>query len=220
MVGKVCIDLCSKCTVVDLCCGLKGFSQAFADAGWKVVTVDIEPKFNPTVIADITAIDWLQFKRDYLDDKSPDVLLASPPCERFSIACPEWPKKGIKKAMEVVGACFEAVTILKPKYWLIENPRGRLRWFLGTPKQTIRYSDFDLSYPVNKLTDLWGNIPLPMVKHERPIHTGHFDQGWMRKHDWGYALPRNAKDRAKIPLGVSQAVFEGATMTTEKGGKD
>ena len=37
---------------IELCSGLKGFSQAFADAGWEVVTVDVDPSFAPSIVAD------------------------------------------------------------------------------------------------------------------------------------------------------------------------
>lgn len=192
---------------VDLCTGLGGFSQAFQnDPEWKIITVDIDPKFNPTVCADITKIDWLEFKKTYLEDKSPDVLLASPPCTHFSIAdMSSFPKKGVQKAFEIVGACFEAVVCLKPKRYLIENPKGLLRCFVPIkPKQTIRYSDFS-DYPTQKPTDLWGNIPLPMVKMIRRPHSPS-----------GKNLIRNvfntAEERAKVPLGVSSAVREGIEL--------
>ena len=190
---KLCVDICS---------GKGGFSQRFKNQlDWEVVTIDIERKFKPTIVADVCNLPL----REGLEI---DVLLASPPCERFSIACPKWPKEGIQKALEIVGACFETVAHYKPKLWLIENPKGRLRWFVGMPKQTIRYSDYDINYPCNKLTDFWGNIPFPMVKHERPLHSGHFDSGWMKKHAFDRALPRDASSRAKIPEGVSSAVFQ------------
>ena len=197
---------------------MKGFSQAFSEAGWKVVTVDIEAKFQPTVVADVTKIDWLEFKEKYLDEKSPDVLLASPPCERFSIACRTWPKIGIKKAMEIVGACFESVGVLKPKYWMIENPMGRLRWFLGKPGITIRQCDYGAPY--QKKTDLWTNIVLPMVKGEREAKFWVFKEGHynakkskpVMKHYSPIALSGVGKgkaERARLPLGLSQAILQG-----------
>ena len=198
---KVCVDLCS---------GLGGFSQAFVNHGWKVITVDIEPKFNPTVVADVTKIDWNEFKQTWLNGESPDVLLASPPCERFSVACPQWPKLGIKKALEIVGACFEAIAILKPERWLIENPRGRLRWFIGTPRQTIRYSDYDMKTKVRKVTDFWGNIPFPMVKNNRQTEKYHVETRWFHNR-----VGTNTAEIAKIPLGVSEAVYESCQRVLE-----
>lgn len=197
---------------IDLCAGLKGFSQAFDKAeDWEVVTIEINKKQKPTIQADVR---YLPLRKNL----KPDCLLASPPCQRFSIAMPKWPKMGIKKAMEVVGACFEAVAWLKPKYWLVENPKGRLRWFLGTPKQTIRYSDYDLNYPTKKLTDFWGTIPLPMVKYVRDHKIGHVEKGWFKK-GFDYDVPRDRANRSKIPAGVSAAVLEGVEQQISIGGK-
>jgi len=187
---------------IDLCAGLKGFSQAFEESNdWEVVTIEINKKQKPSICGDVR---YLPLRKDI----KPDCLLASPPCQRFSIACPEWPKIGIKKAMELVGAVFEAVAWLNPKYWLVENPAGRLRWFLGTPKQTIRYCDYDFNYKTIKKTDFWGNIPLPMVKRIRDLKVGHYEKGWFKR-GFVYDLPRDRAKRSKIPKGVSMSVLEG-----------
>jgi site-specific DNA-cytosine methylase len=159
---------------IDLCAGLGGFSQAFKlNPEWDVITIDVLRKFKPTICCDIR---YLPLKKNL----KPEVLLASPPCQRFSIACPHWPKIGIKLAMELVGAVFECIPYLNPKYWLVENPMGRLRWFIGKPKQTIRYSDYELAYKIHKKTDLWGNIELPMPKFHRYFYQGHLESGWAK----------------------------------------
>ena len=50
---KLCIDLCS---------GLGGFSQAFRDdPAWEVITVDINPKFKPTIVADVCNLPLFAF---------------------------------------------------------------------------------------------------------------------------------------------------------------
>jgi len=205
---RVCVDLCS---------GLGGFSQAFVNHGWQVITVDIEPKFNPTVVADVTKIDWNEFKQTHLNGESPDVLLASPPCNHFTLACLQFPRKGVKEALMIVGSCLEAVAILKPKKWLVENPRGRLRRFLGVPPQTVRYSDYDSFYPRMKTTDFWGTIMLPMVKHERRIPQAKIPDRLKRLHENFPRVndPFVRAERAKIPLGVSEAVYESCQRLLE-----
>ena len=211
---KLCIDLCS---------GLGGFSQAFIDAGWDVVRVDNESKFNPTVCADITEIDWNEFRISVLGGRTPDLLLASPPCERFSIACRTWPKVGIKKAMQIVGACFEAVGVLRPSYWMIENPMGRLRWFLGKPGQTLRLVDYGAPY--EKKTDLWSNFVLPLVQGRKEAEfwvykEGHFNAKQAKpEYSPKYspiALPGKGKGKALcalMPYGLSQAILEAVSQS-------
>ena len=97
--------------------------------------------------------------------------------------------------MEVVGACLEAVAYLKPHYWLLENPKGRLRWFMETkPIATVSLGDY--GYRTIKPTDLWGNLPLPLVNLHRKNNSGlRFNQG-----------PRSSSKRAMLPLGLSQAI--------------
>ncbi len=202
---------------IDIGVGLGGFSDAFRlDPQWEVVGIDINKKFNPTICADVRYIPL----REGLE---PDCLLMSPPCERFSIACRTWPKMGIKKAMEIVGACLEAVAYLKPKKWLLENPMGRLRWFLGKPGITIRYCDYGAPY--QKKTDLWGNICLPMLnatcEAKALVNNPHknskgklgvsfqtaFTYGTSGHTFMGKAL------RAKVPSDVSLAVKQGVEVS-------
>lgn len=188
---KLCIDLCS---------GKGGFSQAFKKTSdWEVITLDIERKFKPSIIADVR---YLPFKKGL----EPDVLLASPPCERFSVACHSWPRIGIKLAMELVGAVFEAVAYLKPKHWLVENPMGRLRWFLGKPPMTVRLCDY--GSPYRKLTDLWGNIALPMVKaQKKPIAYVYVETHMNAKNPLPQ-ISNSIADKAKMPFELSQTILE------------
>ncbi len=184
MTSKLCIDLCA---------GLGGFSSAFKfDSSWDVVTVELNKKHKPTICADVRHL-------PIRENIQPDCLLMGPPYERNSIACPRWPQKGIGISLEVVGACLEAVVYLKPKAWLMENPKGRLRWFIQVvPKSTVKYCNYDPYYKAIKSTDLWGNVSLPMVTKERKFSV-----------DWNYNMPRNPSQRAEMPLGFSQAVKVG-----------
>jgi hypothetical protein len=185
---------------IDIGCGLGGFSDAFKlDPEWEVIGIDIEKKFKPTICADVRYIPLKQGLK-------PDCLVMSPPCEKFSLMNNFFPKPGIKTALEVVGACLELVSYLLPKKWLLENPKGRLRWFIGIPRTSIRYSDYDLTYKVQKPTDLWGNIDLPFAKMHRPIRTKRSGKHMMNFYK---CYSGTAATRAKIPFGVSQAVKQG-----------
>ena len=202
MTNKLCIDLCS---------GLGGFSRAFKDAGWEVVTVDIDQKFQPTICGDITRltvadIEAVLEQPDW-GDYDADCILASPPCERFSLACRTWPKPGIQKAMDVVGACLELIAEIKPTFWILENPKARLRWFLGTPKGTVRLSDYGAPYL--KPTDYWGNIDLPLLR--RTGKPEMYLRPMSKKLNRPYQIYYRGADkerRAEMPYGLSQAILE------------
>ncbi len=110
-------------TWLDLCSGLGGASQPALDRGWRVVRVDIDQRFKPTIVADVRALPLRPFHVD--------VLWASPPCNEFtkwglpaSWACNN---KSYRKGgrpfptTELVLACRAAVDWFKPVWWIIEN---------------------------------------------------------------------------------------------------
>lgn len=49
------------------------------------------------------------------------------------------------------------------QFWALENPKARLRWFLGKPAMTFNPYDFGDAY--RKPTDLWGNFNTELKKN-------------------------------------------------------
>ena len=201
---------------IDLCSGLGGFSQAFVESpDWEVVRIDVERKFNPTICADVRDLSFIDIVPNYSEFEQ-ITILASPPCERFSIASHTWPRRGIRKAFEVVGQCCEIIADArdlidrKSLSYAIENPKGRLRWYLGKPSITIRQSDYGAPY--RKLTDVWSSFDLPMIKLQIP-HTRYV----CREANPNAKLPLKAvsysrEERSKLPFGLSQAVLEAVSQ--------
>lgn len=73
-----------KWRVLDLFAGLRGWTSAFDDLpNWEVVTTDIDERFDVTFHADV-----LELTADALNERFGgfDLVLASPPCEKFSVA--------------------------------------------------------------------------------------------------------------------------------------
>ena len=184
---------------LDLCSGIGGFSKAFRDSDkWEVVTVDYNAKFNPTMVLDL--IDVVEHGVDYVDFwmLKPDVILASPPCERWSIANSSWPQKGIYQASKVLGAVLEIIATMKPKGWIIENPKGRMRWFLQKPTCTVALRQF--GYRTVKPTDFWTNLDLGMLKS---VNMRNNPNGYRFESD----VPRSSHKRAEMPYGLSQTIL-------------
>lgn len=140
--------------VIDLFCGLGGFSAAFKNRKHNVIRYDINSKFNPDIVSDILDIKKLP---------KCDIILASPPCECFSVASigAHWkdnkPDDKSLKAIEIVKHTLNLIIDTRPKYWIMENPRGMLRTIIGNPPLTIFFAQFG----ENRLkpTDLWGRLP-------------------------------------------------------------
>lgn len=189
--------------VIDMFSGLGGWSQAFLDRGHKVLRIDNDSKFDPDMVADIMAISPGDLPRDFLD---PDVILASPPCNCFSVMTISryWDENGRPKndrcrsSISLVGHTVKLILQLAPRYWIIENPRGMMRRVLGAPAVTTYFASWGEF--VLKPTDLWG--VLPDVKFENPLKW----QRASRSEKKGIQAMASPELRAKIPYALSEAV--------------
>jgi len=125
--------------MVDLCAGLKGASRAMTERGWTVITLDVDPSFYPDIIANVR--DWTY------QGQRPDLIWASPPCNEFSREFMPWNKTGQPPDMSIYWGCRRIIDQAHPRFWIIENVRGAVRYF-GRPAQV-----FNPYY-------LWGFFPL------------------------------------------------------------
>ena len=66
---------------LELFCGTKSFSKVAEEFGYETKTLDNEDQFN----ADFT-MDIMDFDVSMLGDYKPDIVWASPPCQKFSVA--------------------------------------------------------------------------------------------------------------------------------------
>lgn len=92
----------------------------------------------------------------------------------------------------------DGIEEIKPRFWIMENPRGALRHFIGKPATTIRYADY--GYVCAKPTDLWGVFPW-FYSHTAPND---------KPTPWDIAFPHHSrqwkKERARVPYALSEAV--------------
>ena len=193
---------------LDLFCGLGGFSQAFADSErWAVTTVDIDERFAPDVQADVLDLRPSDFDAEF------DVVLASPPCTEFSTAGnhDHWDFETHEPvhdaARDAVTLAFHTVGLIRgltPRYWFLENPQGRLRWFLGEPTGKVTYCQY--GRPYMKRTDLWGAHP-PMTyracERGRKCHQANVEYDGTSA---TRVLGETAAERAKVPAELSAAI--------------
>ena len=158
--------------VLDLFSGTQSVAKAFRSHGHETYTVELD-KQHPGIdwyadIMDITAADILsRFGR-------PDVIWASPPCEKFSVAAigKHWiegtndPKtEDTKKALALLEHTVKLIKELNPTYYFIENPRGKMRkmqCMADLPRYTVTYCKYGDTRM--KPTDIWTNHPEPGFK--------------------------------------------------------
>lgn len=155
-------------TLLELFAGSRSVGKEAEKLGFKVFSVDIEPFENIDYQTDI-----LNFNPQKVPFK-PLVIWASPPCTTFSVMSlyRYWTPAGKpKNEKAILNASFVSKTIeiinhFKPKYWFIENPRGKLRKLhvinpLGQwqnfNRATVTYCQYGFNYM--KPTDIFNNNP-------------------------------------------------------------
>ena len=152
--------------IFDFFAGTGSSTQAFVDAGHRVVTFELDPRFEATETVDIMSVNADDLLERY---GRPDFVWASPPCTAFSVASigHHWHRGGIPKTIEaaenqkLVWKARELAEKLAPRFgFLIENPRGMLRKLApvqGLTRRTVTYCQYgdDRMKP----TDLWGDVP-------------------------------------------------------------
>ena len=168
--------------VLDLFCGLGGFSRAFRERGHRVVGLDLVPPCD--VLGDVSR---LPIRGSW------DVLLASPPCTEFSREDQPWTRTGKVPETILVTATRAAVERLRPRFWVVENVRGAVRWFndiFGLPSLRMGSRWF------------WGSFPLILKGDESDcVGKARMSSSWRRQ-------------RAVVPYRVSLALCKAMEEAT------
>ena len=201
--------------VLDLFAGTGSSTEAFADAGHQVITVEMDPSFPATITADI-----MELEADDLKGYGPfDFIWASPPCTAFSVASISYhweiiDGKHIPKtaaavySQEVVAHTLKLINELQPRYWMMENPRGKLRKLdvvANLPRTTVTYCQYgdDRMKP----TDLWGHFP-PSWEPKSCSNGDTCHVSAPRGSQTGTQGLKGAKLRSRVPYGLSQSLLE------------
>lgn len=197
--------------VLELFSGTQSLSKEFRKAGHETFTIDFNEIFKKPEYEDTDLyIDILEVTPEMILEKfgRPDVIHASPPCTKFSVAAigKNWIKgtndpknEETKQAIEIVKHTMHLINALKPKYWFIENPRGKLRkldFMQELPRYTITYCGYGDSRM--KPTDIWTNHLNPKFKppckNGDPCHVSA-----PRGSRTGTQGLKNAIERSRIP---------------------
>jgi hypothetical protein len=112
--------------LLDLFSGTGSVGRAFEECGWEVVSVDLEPKFAPTHVADVLKWDYKQYPPGHFD-----CVHSSPPCTEYSQAMRARPRR-LEEADALVRRAREITEYFDPPAFFYENP-----WTGLLPKRDI-----------------------------------------------------------------------------------
>lgn len=156
--------------ILDLCGGTGAWSKPYKDAGYDVRVVtfpDQDVRLYPN-----KSFHGSRLPRDFLsiENHSPVYgILAAPVCTCFSGSGARWKRtdENMIEALSLVDACIRLIYVLKPKFWALENPVGKLRKWLGKPVMSFNPCDYGDSY--KKRTLLWGKFNKLVKNPVEPI---------------------------------------------------
>ena len=170
------------------------WSKPYKDSGYDVVQMDIKNGQD---------IRWVY----HLDKKVHGILMA-PPCTAFAVSGAQyWNAKDqdgrTVDAVALIDAALRFVALYDPEWWVLENPVGRLRRWLGPP--THMFNPCDYGDPYTKKTLLWGKFNIPKENPVPPQKA--CNQGsWIQK--LGGSSERTKELRSMTPPGFAQAFFD------------
>ena len=209
----------SKYRVLDLFSGLGGFSQAFVKSDrWDVTTVEIDPEFDPDIVADV-----FDLRPSDFDDF--DVILASPPCTQFSFAASSLERfvdgePQTDDACDAVALVYHTIGLIRglsPEFWFLENPQGWLRQVIGDPDARVTFCQYGAVWM--KPTDLWGDHPdawMPRsCSYGDDCHAYNTDCDHGGLGSCAVSGTRDSSERAKIPYDLSESIRDACERTLD-----
>ncbi len=180
-----------KKIILDLCGGSGAWSKNYNDAGYDVRLI--------TLPEDI---------RLYRPPDHVYGILAAPPCDHFAGSGAQYWKQKDEDGRTLDGisrvdACIRIIFMTHPVFWALENPVGRLKYWLGNP--VMYFNPCDYGDPYTKKTCLWGKFNIPFRTPVAPIKV--CSQGsWLMK--LGGKSERTKHLRSVTPSGFAKAFFE------------
>ena len=149
--------MATRVRVLDLFTGTGSVAKALPHA--EVVSVDVDPKCNPTHCCDMLEFNYRQYPRDAFD-----MIWASPPCTAYSVTNTRPSKERLEQMMvaadRLVLRALEICNFFNCP-WFLENPVGRLttRPFMQNLPHRYLVSYCRFGFPYRKHTHIWTNVP-------------------------------------------------------------
>ena len=177
--------------ILDLCGGTGAWSKPYAEAGYDVRVITL-PEWD---ILDEATV-------EYCTGQIPYGVLCAVECTMWCAAAARWWKHRTSDEIyyhaRLLVKCLRIIYESNPVFWVIENPVGKMKGFLGEPVH--KFNPCDYGDPYSKKTYLWGRFNIP--KKDRVL---------MLSKNFIHGMPPSPdrqKLRAITPPGFAKAFFK------------
>ena len=207
-------------TILSLCDYTGNWPKFYREAGYTVIQVDLKYGDDARLWPSRPSV-TPRFPREFVDIRDlPKIhgVLAAPVCQFFSGSGAKHPRSDeqILFALSLVDACLRIVHAVKPDWWALENPVGKLVKWLGDPFFSFdpyMYGGYlapdersSLVFPCQdaylKHTLLWGSFALPVKAPVTPA------AGSIIHSKFGGKSERTKTFRSTTPMGFAKAFFQ------------
>lgn len=207
-IGSSALLACVGKTVLSLFDYSGNWSRPYREAGANVVQLDLK------LGVDISKIDCAWLSENVLElYGTVDGILAAPPCTDFAVSGAQYFKAKdqdgrTEKSLELVRQVLRCVEYLKPDWWAMENPVGRLNKLMPELAKygPWYFEPWMFGDPYTKKTGLWGKfnrgLPRNVVTPVRACSQG----SWVQK--LGGKSERTKTLRSATPMGFAYAFWK------------
>lgn len=153
------------------------WAKPYAERGYEVITVDIQHLAEQFayvgrrhLVLDLSLGESLEILCAYKGQIQG--ILMAPPCTDFSGSGAQyWAAKDsdgrTDYSISLVYSCLTLRDVLRPAWWCLENPVGRLPRYIGPYRETFHPCDY--GDPYTKKTCLWGEFVMPPKTPVEPV---------------------------------------------------
>lgn len=201
--------------MLDLFCGRGGWTNAFLDAGWDVVGVDLE--HHSVYRGRFVCANMLDLDQQFIREMAPDFICASSPCEQFSVhgmkmfhSNPPYPELGIKLFEHTRHLCEESGLP-----YVMENVRAARQFVGNSEGNSGAFYLWGNAVPnllPGRLFKGWGTKYVDKNGRHREGGPGRYERSTSQER-------KDATDKtAEIPSVLAKRVAEHAEWVIKEGG--
>lgn len=207
-VGSTDLLACGGKTVLSLFDYSGNWSRPYREAGANVVQLDLK------LGVDIMDLDCTWLAENVLEDYGTvDGILAAPPCTDFAVSGAQyWPAKDksgqTAKSLALVRQVLRCVEYLRPDWWAMENPVGRLNKLMPELSKygPWYFEPWWFGDPYTKKTGLWGKFNRELPRNKMTPIRACSQGSWIQK--LGGKSERTKTLRSATPMGFAYAFFK------------